>query len=272
MDGHRSAKKISLFDLFDGEEFTIMHRFYVSPQDISDERVWLDQEQSRHIDRVLRLAAGDQVIVFDGLGREYEICLQGLRNGRFAGEIIRMLTPNTEPGLKISLVQGIAKGDKMDFIMQKAVELGAAAIYPFFSQHAVVKLDQEKAAKKQERWQVIAREACKQCRRSYIPIVHQPAAFQSILDTINGRPAIMLYENENRCGLKELLSEKRPSLLGNEEIFLIVGPEGGFALSEVEMASSRGVMTAGLGARILRTETASLAALSIVLYELGDLG
>jgi 16S rRNA (uracil1498-N3)-methyltransferase len=249
-----------------------MHRFYVNPQDINERQVWLDLEQSRHIDRVLRLGPGDRVIIFDGLGREYEIQLSGLHNGRVEGKIIQLLTQAAEPSFMISLVQGIAKGEKMDFIIQNAVELGTVAIYPFFSQHAVVKLEKERAVKKQERWQAIAREACKQCRRSHIPNVHQPCSLQTIMEIINGKPAIMLYENETRQGLKELLAEKRPSLTGEKELFLIIGPEGGFALAEVEMARTRGVMTAGLGPRILRTETAALAALTIVLYELADLG
>lgn len=250
----------------------MMHRFYVSPQDINEQQVWLDLEQSRHIDRVLRLGPGDIVIVFDGLGREYEIQLGDLQNGRVEGEIIRVLTQSGEPTFTINLVQGIAKGEKMDFIIQKAVELGASAIYPFFSQHAVVKLEKERVVKKQERWQAISREACKQCRRSRIPIVHQPCSLQTIMEMVNGKPAIMLYENETRQGLKELLAEKRPSLTGEKELFLIIGPEGGFAPVEVEMACSRGILTAGLGPRILRTETAALAALTIVLYELADLG
>ena len=250
----------------------MMHRFYISPQDINDRQVRLDLEQSRHIDKVLRLGPGERVIVFDGLGREYEIQLSGLHDGRVEGEIIRMLPQSVEPSFMINLVQGIAKGEKMDFIIQKAVELGTAAIYPFFSQHAVVKLEKERAVKKQERWQAIAREACKQCRRSRIPNVHQPCSLQTIMEIINGNPAVMLYENETRQGLKEWLAEKRPSLTGEKELFLMIGPEGGFAPSEVEMARTRGVMTAGLGPRILRTETASLAALTIVLYELADLG
>jgi 16S rRNA (uracil1498-N3)-methyltransferase len=249
-----------------------MHRFYVSPQDINDRQIWLDLEQSRHIDRVLRLGPGDRVIIFDGLGQEYEVQLSGLHNGRVEGEIIQMLGRAAEPALRINLVQGIAKGEKMDFIIQKAVELGAFAIYPFFSQHAVVKLEKERAVKKQERWQAIAREACKQCRRSRIPTVHPPGSLPSILEMMDGRPAIMLYENETRQGLKELLNEKRPSLQSEQELFLMIGPEGGFAPAEVEMARARGVVNAGLGPRILRTETAALAALTIVLYELADLG
>ena len=250
-----------------------MHRFYVCPQDINDKQVRLDQEQSRHIETVLRLGAGDRVIVFDGLGREYEIQVSGMQDGRqVEGEIIRVLSASDTPTFMVKLVQGIAKGDKMDFIMQKAVELGADAIYPLISQHAVVKLEKERALKKQERWRAIAREACKQCRRSRIPEVHPPVSFASLLEIINGKPTIMLYENETRQGLKELLTEKRASLSGEQELFIMIGPEGGFAEAEVELARSRGVITAGLGPRILRTETAALTALAIVLYELSDLG
>ncbi|HPF21127.1 MAG TPA: RsmE family RNA methyltransferase, partial [Syntrophomonas sp.] len=135
-----------------------------------------------------------------------------------------------------------------------------------------VKLEKERALKKQERWRVIAREACKQCRRSRIPEVYPPLSLVSLLEIIDAQPAIMLYENEKQQGFKELLKEKRPFLLGEQELFLIIGPEGGFAETEVEQARSQGVMTAGLGPRILRTETAGLAALTIVLYELADLG
>ena len=249
-----------------------MHRFYVCQQDINEKQVRLEQEQSRHIEKVLRLGAGDRVIVFDGLGREYEIQVSGMQHGRVMGEIIRVLSVSDTPTFMVKLVQGIAKGDKMDFIIQKAVELGADAIYPLISQHAVVKLEKERALKKQERWRAIAREACKQCRRSRIPEVHPPVSFDSLLKIINGKPTIMLYENETRQGLKELLTEKRASLSGEQELFLMIGPEGGFAEAEVELARSRGIITAGLGPRILRTETAALTALAIVLYELADLG
>ncbi len=249
-----------------------MHRFYVCPQDINDEQVRLDQAQSRHIEKVLRLGRGDRVIVFDGLGREYEIEVSGVQHGQVMGEIIRVLSESEQPSIGIKLVQGIAKGDKMDFIIQKAVELGVDAIYPLISQHAVVKLEQDRALKKQERWQTIAREACKQCRRSRIPEVHAPLSLDALLQIINDKPAIMLYENETRQGLKELLTDKRPALSGAQELYVIIGPEGGFAEVEAELARSRGIMTAGLGPRILRTETAALTALAIVLYELSDLG
>lgn len=249
-----------------------MHRFFVRPEDIADHRVCLDLDQSRHIDKVLRLAPGDKILFFDGLGQEYELLLGGLQNGQVWGEIIQTLQRDTEPPFILSLVQGIAKGDKMDLIIQKAVELGVAAIYPVFSQYAVVKLEKERAGKKQARWQTIAREACKQCRRNRVPTVHPPRTFQSMLEMMAGKPAIMLYENEAHLGLKELLAEKRRTLLSGQELFLIVGPEGGFAPAEVTAARAQGIMVAGLGPRILRTETAALVATSIILYELADLG
>lgn len=249
-----------------------MHRFYIRPEHVSDRQLRLDQEQSRHIERVLRLRPGDAIIVFDGQGREYETKIVGAQDGQIIVEIIQLLLHDNESPLKLSLVQGIAKGDKMDFIIQKAVELGAYAVYPFFSQHAVVKLEQERAGKKQERWQTIAREACKQCRRNTIPAVHPLGSLSSMLNIINGQPAIMLYEKETRCGLKELLAEQRSVLSAARELFLIIGPEGGFSSSEAEAARAAGIMTAGLGSRILRTETAALAAMSIIFYELADLG
>ncbi|HRW12462.1 MAG TPA: 16S rRNA (uracil(1498)-N(3))-methyltransferase [Syntrophomonas sp.] len=269
MDGDRCPQAI---DVFPGGKPTNMHRFYVNPQEIKGNQVRLDQEQSRHIEKVLRFVPGDRIMVFDGLGREYEVVLSRVVAGQAEGEIIRRLPVGDEPVMRVKLVQGIAKGDKMDFIIQKAVELGVDAIYPLSSQHAVVKLEKERALKKQERWRVIAREACKQCRRNRIPEVYPPLSLASMLEIIDAQPAIMLYENEKQQGFKELLKEKCPYLLGEQELFLIIGPEGGFAETEVEQARSQGVMTAGLGPRILRTETAGLAALTIVLYELADLG
>lgn len=249
-----------------------LHRFFIAPENISGSIVHFNTEESRHIDKVLRFKVGDDVQVFDGLGHEYEVRLINKENGLLSGEIVREVECNPEAPIFLSLVQGMAKSDKMDTIIQKAVEVGVGDIYPLASQHAVVKLDGERAAKKVERWQNIAREACKQCRRSRVPAVHAPASFSEILQLVQGVPAILLYENEKHCGLKTVLQENRVRLLSAAQLFLIIGPEGGFAPAEVAAAQAAGVMTAGLGPRILRTETAGLVAASIILYELGDLG
>lgn len=249
-----------------------MYRFFIEPGKITEQIVQIDNDQARHIEKVLRLGAGDIVRVFDGQGHEYEVNLLGRKDGPLLGKIIHEVCRETESPLHLSLVQGVAKGDKMDNIIQKAVEIGIHDIYPFFSRYAVVKLEKERAFKKTERWQTIAREACKQCRRNRIPVVHEPISFAEMMDYISGKPTILLYENEGNNGLKQVLTENRAEILAESQLFLIIGPEGGFAPEEIACARAQGALIAGLGPRILRTETAGLAAAAIILYELADLG
>jgi len=249
-----------------------LHRFFVAPENIMGSIVHIDAEQTRHIEKVLRFKAGEKIRVFDGQGHEYETRLAGKIDGSLTGEILQEIQRSNEAPLHLSLVQGIAKGDKMDSIIQKAVEIGVRDIYPLASQYAVVKVDQERASKKVERWQSIAREACKQCRRNQVPSVHTPGSFSAMLNLVQGCPAILLYENEDHNGLKAVLREKREVFLKAPQLFLIIGPEGGFSPAEVAAAREQGVLVAGLGPRILRTETAGIVAASIILYELADLG
>lgn len=249
-----------------------MHRFFVAPENILGSAVQIDAEQTRHIDKVLRLKTGETIRVFDGLDHEYEVRLISKENGSRRGEIIQEIHRHSEAPLYLSLVQGMAKGDKMDSIIQKAVEIGVGDIYPLASQFAVVKVDQDRVGKKVERWQSIAREACKQCRRNRVPVVHAPQTFQQIMELVQGLPVILLYENEDQTGLKKILRDQREALLTAPRVFLMIGPEGGFSPEEVAAARAQGVLTAGIGPRILRTETAGIAAASIILYELADLG
>ena len=253
-------------------ELIKLHRFFVWPENIADQIVRIDRDQARHIEKVLRLVPGDLLQVFDGQGHEYEVCLQGKEDGFLLGEIVQELHRDVESPLHLSLVQGIAKGDKMDSIIQKAVEIGVEDIYPLFSQYAVVKLEKERAGKKVERWQTIAREACKQCRRNRVPTVHVPITFPEMMKFVSEKPTILLYEHTENNGLKQVLNENRAKFLAGSQLFLIIGPEGGFAPEEIAAAREQGVLIAGLGPRILRTETAGLVAASIVLYELADLG
>lgn len=249
-----------------------MHRFFVWPAQITEQIVRIDHDQARHIEKVLRLLPGDIVQVFDGEGHAYEVSLRGKEDGMLLADIVRELPRDVESPLRLSLVQGLAKADKMDSIIQKAVELGAFSIYPLASQHAVVKLEKERADKKIQRWQTIAREACKQCRRNQVPTVYAPVAFAEMLQLIAGNPAILLYEQEAENGLKQILHKNREKLLAGPQLFIIIGPEGGFAPEEITAARAKGVLIAGLGPRILRTETAGLAAAAIIQYELADLG
>ncbi|HHV15884.1 MAG TPA: 16S rRNA (uracil(1498)-N(3))-methyltransferase [Gelria sp.] len=247
-----------------------MHRFFISPENIKENIVYIDPEEARHIE-VLRLTAGDTVMFFDGTGREYQVRLEGWESGILTGQIIHTGFGESEPALKLYLAQGIAKGDKMDTIIQKSVEIGVSAIYPVSCERSVVRLSGEKAPKRVQRWQSITREACKQCRRNLIPQVMPVMDFFTLLEKIGDKPAIMLYENEDKISLKSLLHKHFIETDG-QELFLLIGPEGGFSPQEVEVASQQGVYTASLGPRILRTETAGLVAASIILYEYGELG
>ena len=159
----------------------------------------------------------------------------------------------------------------MDTIVQKAVEIGVKAIYPLACERSVVRLEGEKATRRVERWQDIAREACKQCRRNKVPEIKPVLDLPGVLREIDSRTAIMLYEAEEKLGIKTYFQEQGSNLAG-QEIFLLVGPEGGFSSNEVETARIHNCPTLTLGPRILRTETAGIVAASIILYALGDLG
>lgn len=247
-----------------------MHRFFIAPENIKDSTIYIDQEEARHIEKVLRLKTGDMVVFFDGTGQEYKVRLDGKEDGSLTGQIIHRSLRESEPALRLYLAQGIAKGDKMDTIIQKAVEIGISSVYPVSCERSVVRLAGEKADKRVQRWQAIAREACKQCRRNVVPEIMPIMDFSGLLNIIGKKPALMLYENENKYGLKALLQTKPYN--DAEEMFLLIGPEGGFSLSEVAAATEQGINTASLGSRILRTETAGLAAASVILYEYGYLG
>lgn len=249
-----------------------MHRFFVDPEDIVDQQVYFSPAEARHIERVLRLRPGETVLVFDGSGWEYQVQLLGRESsGTLAGQILNREFRDRESPFKLALVQGIAKGEKMDTIIQKAVEIGIDSIHPILTEHTVVQLDGPKRQQRQERWQAIARQACKQCRRNHVPPVFSITHMESFLEQHTDQPVLMLYEAEQGCTLRQVLCSELLSRQA-QPWYLMVGPEGGFSKTEAELARKRGALLVGLGPRILRTETAGLLAAGIILYELGDLG
>ncbi len=246
-----------------------MHRFFVPHSNVKDKKVYItDKNELRHIEKVLRLGVGDKAIVFDGQGGEYEVTIAEIDKDSCLAIIDNEIINAEESKIHLSLIQGIAKGDKMDTIVQKAVEVGVSSIYPILTEHTVVKLDTEKSIKKVQRWQSIAIEACKQCRRNTIPKVYPITTWERILPELTGKVGVMLYEGENKLSLRDFLQAN--NLKG--EIFIIVGPEGGFSDQEVAKARDNGILIVTMGQRILRTETAGLVGAAIVLYEAGDLG
>ncbi|MGI6488801.1 MAG: 16S rRNA (uracil(1498)-N(3))-methyltransferase [Syntrophomonadaceae bacterium] len=250
-----------------------VHRFYVDPGQLREDRVVIAGEEFRHLQKVLRLGVGDQALLIDGSGHEYEVRLLALdlKAQRAEAEIIAIKAVNREPPIVVTLVQGIVRGDRMDFIIQKAAEIGVRRIVPLAAEHGVVRVTGEKARRRVERWRKIAREACKQCGRVVVPEVTEVVDLGQALQMQGDALGIFFYEGEKNRPLKPVLRDNG-TLFKQKGVFIHIGPEGGFSMSEVETARRCGLFLAGLGPRILRAETAALAALTTVLYELGDLG
>lgn len=244
-----------------------MRRFFIDAP-ISD-TMTIDGADARHIASVLRLTASDTVLVSgqDGQTCQAEIIMASPEAVQL--KMLALTEDNTEPQVAVWLVQGLAKGDKMDFIVQKAVELGVYGIIPATTEHCVVKYDSAKQADKVNRWQKIAREAAKQCGRSHIPQIYPVTGLASVLanQEFAGASKIMLYEGQASRGLKQALMQST-----KQSYVLFIGPEGGFSSTEVALCQERGTSIVTMGPRIMRTETAALAALTAVMYECGDLG
>lgn len=243
-----------------------MHRFFI-PQLYAAEMVIKDVD-AKHISKVLRMKPGDkiQIVSDDGVTAIAEIV--SLQADNVVVKCLEKLAESHEPSVKITLAQGLAKGEKMDFIIQKAVEMGASSIVPVAMEHSVVRLEGAKADKKVERWQKIAEAAAKQSKRDIIPQVQPVQTMQQMLANNDLLHKIIAYECEDRLGLKTALQ----SCDNLQELLLIIGPEGGISEFELELARKNGAVPVSLGKRILRAETAGVVALSAILYETGDLG
>lgn len=184
---------------------------------------------------------------------------------------LEKLAESHEPAVRLILAQGLAKGEKMEFIIQKAVEMGAYSVVPVAMEHSVVRLDGAKAAKKVERWQKIAESAAKQSKRDIIPEVQPVQTMAQMLAANDCATKIIAYECEDKKSLKAALKEAQAKG-ALTDLLLIIGPEGGISEAELETARAAGAVPVSLGRRILRAETAGLVAISAIFYETGDLG
>jgi 16S rRNA (uracil1498-N3)-methyltransferase len=244
-----------------------MHRFYVQENQINNGAVTLTGEDVNHIKNVLRMKAGDEVVLCNGKGRDYHCVITEFQKDGIILKVIKEWEADTELRGKIYLFQGLPKKDKMELIIQKSVELGVFEIVPVMTRRTVVKLeDEKKERKKLERWQAIAENAAKQSRRGIIPRVTEVYSFKKALeyaDSLNIK--LMPYENEKGISYtKEILNR----ISSNESVGVFIGPEGGFDESEVEVAKVNGFIPVSLGKRILRTETAGLTALSLLMMQM----
>lgn len=233
------------------------------------EEAWITGDDARHLTRVLRLAAGSKVLLLDGSGRVYAAEVREVdREGVWALVTGPAELP-ADPGLRVTLVPSLAKGERMDDLVQKATEVGVAAIVPVVSERTVVRLTPEKAGRRVERWRRIATEAAEQCRRPLVPDVLAVCRFEEALGLVPaGGAAFFLWEEERGTGLKDALRSRPPA----REVFLFTGPEGGFTPEEAAAAAARGAISVSLGPRLLRADTAGVVAATLVLYEWGDIG
>ena len=241
-----------------------MARFFVTKDKISENRIIIDGQDAHHIARSLRMAEGDEATVCDGEGQEYRCTLIRIRDEECVCEIIESLDTKTEPPVYVTLCMAYPKGDKLEVVIQKAVELGASRIIPFESSRCIKRPKAEKVEKQTARLQRIAEEAAKQCGRAKITEVTQPMSFRQMLQAAKESALpLICYENEDGTTVKDIFRiNAKP-----RSVAVIVGSEGGFSADEVDEAKAAGCISVSLGNRILRCETAPSFMLSALSYE-----
>ncbi|HAL63217.1 MAG TPA: 16S rRNA (uracil(1498)-N(3))-methyltransferase [Clostridiales bacterium] len=242
-----------------------MSRFFIPRENISENKIVIKGEDVIHISRVLRLKAGDFLTCCDGKGFDYLAEISNISKSEIVCNITKKEKSDTEPPVKITLIQGIPKASKMDYIIQKNTELGICKIYPCSLNRSISKTEKDK---KTARWQRIAKEAAQQSGRGVIPEIYDAIDLKDAVGILKGADiSFVAYECEENNTLKDvLLSCENP-----KTVAFLIGPEGGFDKSEIEFLENNGISVISLGKRILRTETAGEAVLAMIMYEIGDI-
>lgn len=243
-----------------------MQHFFVSPQQVKEEKIYVEGSDVNHIKNVLRMKLGEKLTVNDGEGWQYLCEVESYEADMAVLYIVEKSKAETELSSRIYLFQGLPKQDKMELIVQKAVELGAYQVIPVSTKRAVVKLDAKKAGKKVERWQQIAVSAAKQAGRGIVPTVGEVCTYAQALKMAEELDVVLIpYElAEGIEETKKIIAGIRPG----QSVGVFIGPEGGFEEEEVKLAMEAGAKPVTLGRRILRTETAGLTTLSLLMFHL----
>jgi len=245
-----------------------MRRFFIDPETTRIGNPEILGSDARHIYRVLRLSTGDNVELFDGSGIGYRSQILSATPKRIQLQILESFPLHSESPVQITLAQGFLKDRKMDDLIRPLTELGIFRLIPFFASRSVSTPDERRIQKRAGRWEKIAIEAAKQCKRGRIPLIEPAASLREVL-RISGETMlnILFYEEEDK-GFEPPVSEfEKP-----ESVLVVVGPEGGFSTEEIERVRDYGFVTAGLGPRILRAQTAAVVACTLVQYLYGDMG
>ena len=240
-----------------------MPRFFAPSDAFSDDRVFISGDDARHIARSLRMAVGDEITVCDMQKREHKCRLTTIRDELCECEILESHEGSTESPVEISLYMAYPKGDKLELVIQKAVELGAARIIPFESSRCIKRPTKERSEKQGARLSRIAEEAAKQCGRACLPTVEAPLSFKEALASASSADLpLFCYEGDGTLSLRAVLEDSSKA----KTVSVMVGSEGGFSSEESEAAKAAGLIAVNLGPRILRCETAPIYALSAISY------
>lgn len=250
-----------------------MHRFFVELEQIRGASINILGNDAHHIVNVLRFSPGDPVVVCDGEGYEYEGEIGECSKEKVTVKVRVVKKSLAEPPISVILAQGLPKkAESLELVIQKATELGVSRLVPLITERTVARPKDNKLDGRWLRWNRIALEAAKQSQRAKVPVVDKPLSLNEFLDTVP-RDALCLipWEGEKTVGIKDVLNWEVKNKLSNT-VAVLIGPEGGFSKEEVEEARKAGAVPVSMGPRILRTETAGITAMGIILYELGDLG
>ena len=245
-----------------------MHRFFAEPSEIGEKEIRLTGPDVNHIRKVLRMREGEEILISDGQGRDFHCRIEAIEEEEVTARILWVLDGNAELASDFTLFQGLPKGDKMEFIIQKCVELGVARIVPVNTKRTIVKLDAKKEQARIKRWSGISESAAKQSGRGRIPEVTGVKSFAEALEEAKKLNMCLIpYElARDMAQTREVLSSIKPGM----SVGIFIGPEGGFEEEEVEQAEAAGARPITLGRRILRTETAGMAVLAMLVYLLEE--
>lgn len=236
-------------------------RIYTCQALIVDSVLDLEEAQSHHLNKVLRMQAGRELILFNGLGGEYSAIIETITKKLVSVRVTDFNADNRQSFLQLELAIGISRGDRMDWVLQKATELGVTKITPLLTERTEVKLGGERSDKKLAHWQQTIVSACEQCQRNLLPQLNQPILFSEWITQCNAELKFVLHHRDNQ-GL--------PQGKTVDSVALLIGPEGGLSETEISQAIVQQFSPLTLGPRILRTETAPVAAISLVQYLWGD--
>ncbi len=246
-----------------------MAKFFVDYQNVLEDCILIKGTDVNHIKNVLRLPIGKEILINDGQGNDYQCIIKEISTEVVTATIKNKLVVHTEPAVQTFLFQSLIKGEKMEFVIQKGVEIGVTAIVPIITQRCIVKLESDKKLNnKLERWQKIAESAAKQSKRGIIPLVMSPMTLQEAFEYAQEHfdASCIPFENEQAYYVKSFLRDLHVHSLG-----IFIGPEGGFTDEEIDLAKKHNVQPITLGKRILRSETAGIVVLANVMYEMGEM-